>query len=216
MTKPRLPQDITVKAYYAILISGDNSPVREGARKDRGKCMKTPNHQQNYRKNQAHKGLVRYELQIPKAVKEKIEQLVSAIADEYDKPYDSRRRIAMARTQLFTELTADIQHEFTQLNAQITALQDELAVVAPSFFINKQSQERPLPNAIAELPDEPTALKQLIAKFYSQLKTAEKTLKDQQTKADTYYNLYDTLTDENDRLRKLTKDYDEFPLTFDD
>ena len=167
--------------------------------------------QQNYRKNQAKKGLVRYELQIPYEVKEKIEQLVAEIAGEYDAPYDKRRRLARARAQLFTELTAQTQHDFTQLKAQIAALQEEMAAIAPSFFIKKDSDSVPLPNAIAQLPDSPDDLKQLIAKFYHQYQTADKAMKDYKAQAEQYFKLYEALSDENDRLRKLTAEFDTLP-----
>ena len=177
--------------------------------------VKAPNHQKDYRKKQANKGLVRYELQIPYEVKAKIERLVAEISDEYDKPYAKRRRLALARAQLFTELTADTQHEFTQLKAQIAALRDEIAAIAPSFFIKKDSQEVPLPNAIAQLPDDPHDLKQLIAKFYHQYTAADKAMKDYKAQAEQYFKLYNALNDENDRLRKITADFDELPTALD-
>ncbi len=175
-----------------------------------------PNHQKTYRKKQASKGLVRYEVQIPQEVKSKIERLVEEIANEYDAPYDKRRRLARARAQLFTELTANTQHDFKQLKAQISALQAELSTMAPMFFMPKGEGDRPLPNAIAQLPDEPNALKQLIVKFYQEAKNATQELKAYKERATTYYNLYEALSDENDRLRKLTKDYDELPLDISD
>jgi len=167
--------------------------------------------QQNYRKNQAKKGLVRYELQIPYEIKVKIEQLVAEIAKEYDAPYDKRRRLAKARAQLFTELMTETEHEFTQLKAQIAALRNEIAAVSPSFFIKKDSQAVPLPNAIAQLPDNPDNLKQLIAKFYHQYQTADKAMKDYKAQAEQYFKLYNALNDENDRLRKITADFDVLP-----
>ena len=168
--------------------------------------------QQHYRKNQANKGLVRYELQIPESVKVKIETLVAAIADEYDTPYDKRRRLARARAQLFTELTSDTQHDFIQLKAQIAALKEELATVAPAFFIKKDTETTPLSHAIAELPnDNPEALKQLIAKFYREAQKATQELKTYKERANNYYQLYEALTDENDRLRKLTAEFDTLP-----
>ena len=174
--------------------------------------VKRPNYQQTYREKQGNKGLVRYELQLPEALKARIEQLAAEIAQEYDTPYDKRRRLARARAQLFTELTSDTQHDFTQLKAQIAALKEELATVAPAFFIKKDTDTIPLPHAIAELPnDNPEALKQLIAKFYREAQKATQELKTYKERANNYYQLYEALTDENDRLRKLTAEFDTLP-----
>lgn len=193
---------------HATIISGENSPVITMVDEN---DIKAPNHQKKYRKKQANKGFVRYELQIPHEVKNKIEQLVTEIAKEYNAPYDQRRRLALARAQLFTELTADTQHDFTQLKAQISALRKEIAAVAPSFFIKKDSHTIPLPNAIAQLPDNPSDLKQLVAKFHHQYTAADKAMKDYKAQAEQYFKLYNALNDENDRLRKITADFDILP-----
>lgn len=64
-----------------------------------------PNWQEKYRSKQAQKGFVRYELQVPTEAKERFEELVSEVAEEYVEPYDKRQRLAKARAQVFEELT---------------------------------------------------------------------------------------------------------------
>ena len=71
-----------------------------------------PDKQKKYRKAQHNKGLVRFELQVSREAKDRFETLVGAAANEFEKPWDKRRRMAKARAQIFDEITDGICHDF--------------------------------------------------------------------------------------------------------
>jgi len=160
--------------------------------------------QKRYRKKQANKGLVRYEMQIPKESKVKFEQLVKAVADEYDEPWDERRRMALARAEVFNEIIQDTLHEFTELKRQIKTLQDEVQALAPKFFAQK-SASSPLPSAIASLPDDPEHLKMLLTKIFGEGQRAKRQANEYKRRADQYEELYRVSTDQNEELERQLK-----------
>lgn len=155
--------------------------------------------QKKYRKKQANKGLVRYEMQIPKESKERFEQMVKAVAEEYEKPWDERQRMAAARAEVFNEMARDSMHEFSELQRQIKALQEEVQALAPKFFAQSNANT-PLPSAIRALPDNPEHLKILLAKFFSEGQQAKRQAKEYKRRADQYEELYRVATDQNEKL----------------
>jgi hypothetical protein len=168
---------------------------------EKGMAENKPNHQQTYRKSQASKGFVRYEVQLPAKVKATLEAQVTEIAADYEHLYDPRRRKALARAQLFTQLTEGTQPVFTALKTQISALKAELAALTPAYFVTDEAQSTPLPHTIAQLADNPTKLKQLLAKTYAELQQAKKDAREQQRRSEQYRALYEALLDENERLQ---------------
>ncbi len=99
---------------------------------------KDKNRQQKYRQAHASMELVRYELQVNAESKARFENLVRAVADEYESPWDERQRMAKARCQVFDEITQDVVHEFAGLQVHIDSLKAEIKALSPSFFIDTQ------------------------------------------------------------------------------
>lgn len=159
-----------------------------------------PNYQKKYRQKQEAKGLARFEIQIPAETKAKFDELVEAVAEEYAHPHSKRQRIALARIQVFEEITQDITHEFFELKDRIQALKDEIKALSPNFFKNK-TDNIPLPEAIRSLPDDPHKLKKLIAKLYQGLQVAKLSATEEKRRAKQYEALYNTTSDYNDKLR---------------
>ena len=157
--------------------------------------------QKKYRKNQSKKGWVRYEIQVKEGSKKRFEEMVGAIADEYDEPFDKRRRMALARAKVFDEVAQGALHEFSQLKRQIKALQEEVQALAPKFFAQKSSNT-PLPSAIRSLPDDPEHLKTLLAKIFSEGQQAKRQANEYKRRADQYEELYKVATDHNEKLEQ--------------
>ncbi len=172
------------------------------------KTKNRPNKHKKYRKAQHNKGLVRYELQVNAGAKARFEALVEAAADEFEAPWDIRRRMAKARALVFEEVTSGAIHDFFALKDQIQALKEEIKVLSPSFFISNVPQKAPLPEAIRNLPDDPQQLKTLLSKLYSESQQAKIQATEYKRKADQYLSLYDTVSDYNDELKLKLKEND--------
>ncbi len=160
-----------------------------------------PNPQKKYRHTQARKGLVRYELQIPREAKAHFEALVKAAADEYSEPFSERQRKAKARIQIFQEITQGITHEFFTLKEQIEALKAQVAALSPSFFKNKVADKTPLPDAIQALPDAPHTLKSLLATLYKENQQLKQEANEYQRQAQQFEKLYNATSAYNDELQ---------------
>ena len=91
-------------------------------------------YQQDYRKKQSQKGMVRYEIQIPEKLKAELEQLASGAAEEIALPRSYKQRMTKARAQILDELTRGIRHEFFELKDRIKELQQQITALSPSFF----------------------------------------------------------------------------------
>ena len=156
--------------------------------------------QKSYRKSQRNKGLVRFELQIPEEAKERFEQMVETAAAEYEKPWDKKRRMALARTAIFDEITQGSQHEFTALKKTIQELMGEIKVLSPAFFLKDTIEKAPLPAAIHALPDDPVVLKELLAKIYSEAQEAKRLANKYQEQSNQYEKLYEAVNNYNEEL----------------
>ena len=159
-----------------------------------------PNRQKKYRQKQNIKGLVRFEIQLPIETKAHFDELVDAVADEYVQPYDKRRRTALARIQVFGEITKSITHEFFELKDKIISMRDEIKALSPNFFKIK-TDSTPLPEAIKALPDDPKRLKQLLAKLYQSLQGAKLATQQHKRRATQYEALYNAANEYNDKLK---------------
>jgi hypothetical protein len=159
-----------------------------------------PKPQERYRSSQNKKGLVRYEIQVKAKSKQKFEELVAAAADEHQTPWSKRQRLAKAREEIFDQVTQGIKHDFYELKNQIEVLKQEITALSPSYFHTEPQNNIPLPQAIKSLPDDPQALKSLLAKIYKQLQDAKYQNIEYKRQADQYEKLYSTLYDENESL----------------
>lgn len=166
--------------------------------------LTTQRYQKKYRKRQSSKGLIRYELQVRETSKLRFEQLVEAAAEEFVEPEGLRQRMAKARAQVFDEITKGVCHEFFTLKDQIKALREEITALSPSFFFEpNQVKNTPLPTAVAVLPDDPIALKTLVANLHRQLQSALQTAKEYERRAKQYLELYEASSRERERLQRL-------------
>ena len=127
--------------------------------------------QTKYRHTQADKGFVRFEIQVSQKTKARFDEMVNAIADEYEAPWDERRRKAKARADLFDQLTQGIHPDFIALEKKLLALQNEIQALSPSFF--KSNDQIPLPEAIRALPDDAEQIKQILAKTYRETQSVK-------------------------------------------
>ena len=159
-----------------------------------------PNYQKKYRQKQEAKGMARFEIQLPAKTKAKFDELVDAVAEEYARPHSKRQRIALARIQVFEEITQGITHEFFELKDKISSLKAEIKALSPNFFKSK-IDNTPLPEAISTLPDNPKKLKQLIAKLYQGLQAAKLTATEEKRRAKQFEALYNASNDYNDKLK---------------
>jgi hypothetical protein len=162
---------------------------------------KPHNRQKKYRQSQDIKGLVRFEIQLPKDVKQRFDELVEVVADEYPAPWDKRRRISKARVRVFSEITQGVSHEFFNLKDRILALKEEIKALSPNFFKTK-IEKTPLPEAISALPDQPKQLKQLLASLYRGLQAAKLSAVEHKRRADQFEKLYNVSSDYNDQLKE--------------
>lgn len=163
------------------------------------------NAQKKYRLNQSKRGLIRFELQVSKKSKRRFDEMVEAVADEYNQPWDKRRRIALARAEVFDEITRGSIHEFTELKQQISSQKEEISALAPSFFYEKNMPVA-LPSAIQSLPDDPDHLKALLAKMYQEAQTAKLQAREQKRKADQFEKLYNVQYEENEKIQAQLKE----------
>lgn len=169
----------------------------------------SPKYQEKYRKHQAQKGLVRYELQISKEARDRFEEAVTARADEYPTPYSERARKAKARAALFEEVTQSVVHEFFVLKERIQALEQEIQALAPKYFKAPTQGMAPVPQAIASLPNDPEYLKTLLAKSHFECQNAklavlklDKDLKSTEAKLSQQEALLSAIDSQNEELRK--------------
>lgn len=167
-----------------------------------------PNTQKRYRKNQANKGLVRFEIQVSKNTKDQFDKIVQEVASEFIEPWDQRRRIAKARARIFDEMTNDVRHEFFNLKDQIAALRSEIKALSPAFFTSDDDIKTPLPEAISALPDDPAQLKHILAKTYRDSQKAKVDCAKYKRQADQFSKLYEAIDDYNDELVSLLKEHD--------
>lgn len=168
-------------------------------------ALTTQRYQKKYRKRQSSKGLIRYELQVNETSKVRFEQLVETAAEEFVEPEGLRQRMAKARAQVFDEITKGVCHEFFTLKDQIKALREEITALSPSFFFeSNQVKKTPLPTAVAALPDDPIALKALVANLHRQLQSSLQTAKEHERRAKQYLELYEASSGELERLQRVT------------
>ncbi len=164
-----------------------------------------PQTQRNYRQSQGNKGLVRFELQVNTESKARFEAMVEAAAEEFSAPWDLRQRKAKARAQIFDEITQGTTHEFFELKDQIGALKEEITALSPSFFTSDTTEQIPLPEAIAALPDDPKHLKAVLAKTHRQAQGFKQAAHEHKRQAQQFQALYDTVNKYNDELKEQLK-----------
>ncbi len=165
----------------------------------------TQRYQKKYRKRQSNKGFTRYELQVHESAKVRFEQLVEAAAEEFVEPEGLRQRMAKARAQMFDEITKGVCHEFFTLKDQIKALQEEITALSPSFFFESdQVKKTPVPTAVAALPNDPEALKAVVANLYRKLQSSLQTAKEYERRAKQYLELYEASSGQLERLRQVS------------
>ena len=158
--------------------------------------------QKKYRRMQDAKGLVRFEIQLPADIKDTFDELVEAVADELSEPWDKRQRVALARIQVFKEITQHITHDFKALTAEINALKEQIKALSPTFFKTQTAEQTPIPEAIRALPDDPEQLKQLITKLHQGLQTAKLSMHEYKRSATQFEALYDAASRYNEELQK--------------
>ena len=168
----------------------------------RNQQAKQLNRQQKYRQTQESKGLVRFEIQLPANTKARFDTLVEAIAEELQEPWDTRQRIALARIQVFEEITQGISHDFTTLNTEIAALKEEIKALSPTFFKSEAREQIPIPEAIQSLPNEPDQLKQLITKLYQRLQVTKLSAHEYKRSASQFEALYEASSRYNEELKQ--------------
>lgn len=161
---------------------------------------KQPDKQKKYRNKQIQKGLVRYEIQIKEETKQRIEQMVTAIAEEYDSPWDPRRRLARARNEVFEKITQDTTHDFIHLKEQNEQLKKEIAALSPTYFTSSAHVPTSLPAAVNSLPDDCAQLKSIIAQLFHDLQQSKHTAQKLKTSTDRFEKLYEASTNYNERL----------------
>lgn len=159
-----------------------------------------PNAQKIYRENQKERGLVRYEIQVSAKSKEKFEEVVNAVSEEYVKPYDKRKRLAKARAQVFDDLTNDITHEFFELKDRLKKQAETIKALSPTFKTNDIG-ELIVPDTVKKLPDDPEKLKLLITKLYTETNTLKTELENVKRVSEQYRALYETVSNENERIK---------------
>jgi len=171
---------------------------------DKTVLRKQPNKQKKYRQRQSQQGLVRFELQINAEAKARFEQLVEAVAEEYETPWDKRQRLALARNKVFNQIIEGTVHEFRFLKQQIDELKQEIAALSPTFFTSTGSTPTPLPEGIRSLPDDPAQLKSIIATLHHDCQHSQQTAQKYQHAAEQFEKLYDASSRYNqDLLLKL-------------
>lgn len=162
---------------------------------------KQQDRQKKYRQKQNTKGMARFEIQIPIETKARFDELVEAIADEYVQPFDIRRRIALARVQVFENITKGISHDFSHLKDKIESLREEIKALSPSFF-KTETNKTPLPEAISALPDDPKTLKSLLAKLYQETQASKLAVVEYKRRAKQFEELYEASDRYNDELKQ--------------
>ncbi|ATN83090.1 hypothetical protein AYO24_10455 (plasmid) [Coxiella burnetii] len=173
-----------------------------------------PNAQKKYRRSQANKGLVRFELQVRADAKKRFEAMVQAAAEEYPEPWNERQRMAKARARIFEEITQGTLHEFFTLKEEIERLKEEVKTLSPQFFQSENIAPTPLPEAIRSLPDNPQQLKAILAKIYQTGLQAQLAVKEYKRRAEQYLKLYEAASNSNEELKsRLKKEQD---VTFED
>ncbi len=76
-------------------------------------------YQNDYRKKQERNGMVRYEIQVPKKLKDTIEEISSEVAEEYLAPRSLKQRMCKARAEVLQKATQNIRHEWKKINNDI-------------------------------------------------------------------------------------------------
>lgn len=168
----------------------------------RNQQAKRLNRQQKYRQAQESKGLVRFEIQLPANIKARFDALVEAIAEELQEPWDTRQRIALARIQVFEEITQGVTHDFTALTTEIAALKEEIKALSPTFFKSHANEQIPIPEAIRALDDNPEQLKQLITKLYQGLQATKLSAHEYKRSASQFEALYEASSRYNEELKQ--------------
>ena len=163
-------------------------------------------YQNDYRKKQERNGMVRYEIQVPRKLKDTIEEIASEVAEEYATPRSIRQRMCKARAEVLEKATQNIRHEFFELKDRIRELKQQIEALSPSFFKTHEKENTPIPDAILSLPDNPKQLKQLLATTYIGMQTAKTKLVRVESDSKRYLALYDLETKECERLREICED----------
>ena len=163
-------------------------------------------YQNDYRKKQERNGMVRYEIQVPKKLKDTIEELSSEVAEEYLAPRSLKQRMCKARAEVLQKATQNIRHEFFELKDRIRELTAQVTALSPSFFKTSEQDNTPIPDAISSLPDDPKQLKQLLARTYKDMQTAKVRLSQVESDSKRYLALYDLEMKESERLKEICQE----------
>ena len=163
-------------------------------------------YQNDYRKKQERNGMVRYEIQVPKKLKDTIEEISSEVAEEYLAPRSLKQRMCKARAEVLQKATQNIRHEFFELKDRIRELTAQVTALSPSFFKTSEQDNTPIPDAISSLPDDPKQLKQLLARTYKDMQTAKVRLSQVESDSKRYLALYDLEMKESERLKEICQE----------
>jgi hypothetical protein len=149
-----------------------------------------------YRGSQSNKGLIRFEIQVQRSIKEDFDKMAHDLAEQYDEPWDIRQRLSKAKTQLFEEFTNNIKHEFTALKEKNKIAEDKIAFLTQSLpdFSNAPTLLN-IDHRISSLPDDSKSLKNVIERMYRQLQKSALEAEAYKRKAHQYIELYEALQD---------------------
>ena len=70
--------------------------------------------------------MARYEIQVPRKLKDTIEEIASEVAEEYATPRSIRQRMCKARAEVLEKATQNIRHEFFELKDRIRELKQQI------------------------------------------------------------------------------------------
>ncbi len=166
-----------------------------------------PSRQKKYRKTQQQKGLIRYEIQVNQEVKNRFEEAVAVVANEYTLPYSEKARKAKARAQIFDEQTKGTVHKFQALEAKLKAeqaknkvLEEKIRAISPSFFMTDISENIALPDAIAATND-PKKLKILLSQIFNELRKYKSDAAHYERLMNNFEGLHKLAVKENETLK---------------
>ncbi len=148
--------------------------------------------QRTYRQKQQERDLVRLELQVEAKFKDLFDSLVRAKANDFPDQWAPQRRIAQARRQVLQDALATTQTSFIALTEQVQQLKAEIRALSPNFF-KTDAPALPLPQAIANLPDDPDQLKKVLARLYQDLVTSRQAVNRLTESEKRYRELYEAL-----------------------
>ncbi len=175
----------------------DESDPSEEAQRERGRLRVKKS-----RQRQQAQGVSRIEILLDADYRALFDRLVEAKSQDFPVDLDQRRLLAKSKTAVFKEALTQTKTSFLTLTEQIARLKAEILALSPTFFKSDQDKQYPLPEAIAALPADPETLKPLLAQYYKASLVAQRQTKEAERLAKQYRELYETVDQENQRLRE--------------